>query len=223
MAEAHWLRARYRGVEARLAGGGQAQNLSLPDLAGYQVLHFAAHTRLDDQHPWRSALCIAGAATGDAGAVVEAGDIAGARLSARLAVLAGCASAGGTIISGEGVLGLTSAFLAAGVPMVVASLWPVSDTVMPTFTRVFYGELERGAAASEALRQAQLAIASNARTRQPCYWAGFLLAGDGSVALSIERCDRYWLAWVGAGLGLLALGAALLGDWRAEWQGRRWS
>jgi len=215
VAEIRWLHGRYRGVDARTVGFGQTLDLDLEDLGEYQVLHLAAHTRLDDQHPWRSALLFAGAAASDSGAMVQAAQIAGARLSARLAVLAGCESAGGTILSGEGVLGLTSAFLAAGVPTVVASLWPVSDAVMPTFTQVFYSELERGATASAALQRAQLAIASDDRTRQPCYWAGFLLVGDGGATLPLARSAGRWLPWAAVGLGLLALGGLLRGGRRA--------
>ena len=51
---------------------------------------------------------------------VTAAEIATARLDA---VLAGCESAGGRVLSGEGVQGLTSAFLSAGSRCVIATLW----------------------------------------------------------------------------------------------------
>lgn len=217
-AEVRWLRWRYRGVEARTADIHQA--LDLQDLKRYELLHFATHTKLDDQHPWRSVLLLAGATASDSGAVLQAAQIAEVHLTARLAVLTGCESAGGTIVSGEGVLGLTSAFLAAGVPAVVASLWPVSDAVMPRFTRVFYSELERGASASAALRLAQLAIAGDTRTRPPCYWAGFLLVGEGGSGLQLDRGPTRWLSWAAVGLGLLALWGCLGGGRRKAGLGR---
>ena len=45
----------------------------------------------------------------------------------RLAVLAACGSADGPVALGGASLSLARPFLSAGVPNVVASLWPVSD------------------------------------------------------------------------------------------------
>ena len=63
---------------------------------------------------------------------------------------ANCGSASGAVISGEGMVGSASGFLSAGVPTVLATLWPVRDSDALAFTRRFYGELADGRTAAVA-------------------------------------------------------------------------
>ncbi|MFQ5512435.1 MAG: CHAT domain-containing protein [Candidatus Krumholzibacteriia bacterium] len=144
---------------------------------------------------------------------LRARDIAASRLPVRLAVLAGCESALGRASSGEGVLGLTSAFISAGVPAVVATLWPVDDAVTGELMKVFYGELARGRTVAAALRRARLTIGGRPRTRHPFYWAGFIVVGDGNVAVRLDEAPApLWRQYLPAGglIGLLALAWILL-------------
>ena len=90
-----------------------------------------------------------------------------------------CESAGGRILSGEGVLGLCGAFLSAGIPAVVATLWPVDDRTTAELMTVFYEELARGETVARSLRRAQMAIRQGHETGNPFFWAGFVLVGDG--------------------------------------------
>lgn len=181
--EVRSLGRNYRGVETRIVSP-ERDTLDARILEGPEVIHIASHLAIDDESPWQSALRL--------GAVTEppsltAGRIAGLRLPARLAVLAGCESATGRVVSGEGVLGLGSALLSAGVPAVVASLWPVADGPTAALMLEFYAALSRGRSAAEALREAQLALRSAPETRHPFFWAGFVLIGDGGVRVPIER------------------------------------
>ena len=153
-------------------------------LSRFDLIHFASHLTADDQHPWQSRLRLR---SGDSTLVLEAAALAGQRLSARMAVLTSCSSAGGRILSGEGVLGFSSALLGAGVPAVVATLWPVDDGATVLFTRAFYRELARGRAAAQALAGAQQALRSRPATREPRYWAGFVVIGDGGVRVPLQR------------------------------------
>jgi CHAT domain-containing protein len=77
------------------------------------------------------------------------------------------------------VLSLARAFVAAGAPTVVASLWDVSDAASQRLFRSFYAHFRSGAAPVAALRNAQLAaIASaDAADRMPATWAGFAAIG----------------------------------------------
>jgi len=70
-------------------------------------------------------------------------------------------------MTGEGVLGLSSAFLCAGVPAVVATVWPVSDAITTQLMDRFYGHLARGEAVAAALRAAQLELQANEATSHP--------------------------------------------------------
>lgn len=208
--EVRRLERRYVGVEAEIASGDN-DNLFLPaSLAQYDVLHLAAHTRLDDQHPWNSEVWFSRT---EGGAVLRAGEIAGMQLSARLAVLSSCESAGGRVLSGEGVQGLCSAFLSAGVPAVIATLWPVDDHTTSRLMETFYSELARDETVARSLQSAQLELKAEPGTRDPFFWAGFVLVGDGGVRVPLERRQNVsWLIGLGA-LLVLALVFVLVRDY----------
>lgn len=179
---------------------------SVTDLARYQVLHLAAHTHLDAQRPWRSGLEVGGG-------LLTASAIAQQPLTASLVVLTSCRSADGRALAGEGVAGLTNAFLAAGAPAVVAALWPVDDQTTASFTESFYAAMAGGATASEALEAARSRVAADPATAVPFHWAAWVLIGDGDVKVpllakpfSIEHLAAYL---VGVLAFLTALAAVL--------------
>ena len=76
-------------------------------------------------------------------------------------------------------MGLTRGFLFAGVPRVVASLWPVQDRTTTELMTLFYRAMwQDGLSPAAALRQAQRSLGSKLRYRDPYSWAGFVLQGD---------------------------------------------
>src|SRR5262249_60065616 len=109
-----------------------------------------------------------------------------------------------------------SAFLTAGVPAVVATLWAVDDRTTARLMSHFYDALQRGEDAAAALSEAQRALRRSPDTRHPFYWAGFTLVGDGSVRVSLTQ-RRAWIAWLWIRLLALAavVAAALLVGWRS--------
>jgi CHAT domain-containing protein len=131
-----------------------------------------------------------------------------------LVVLSSCATAVGAVLTGEGVLGLGAAFLAAGTPTLIASQWPVGDRTTARLVRAFYREMAAGATASAALRRAQLEIRSDARTRHSAYWAGFVLIGEPGMRVTLTaRSQALTLAWMAAA----AIGLAwILLRWRSR-------
>src|SRR2546427_446394 len=72
-----------------------------------------------------------------------------------LVVPSGCDTGKGKLRRGEGIIGLTRAFMYAGTPSVVASLWKVSDQSTSLFMEFFYRNLKQGQSKAEALRQAK--------------------------------------------------------------------
>ena len=181
-AEIAHLARRFEDVDTRLPEGRDGAS-PWSALADYDLIHIAAHARILDQAPWQSTIAIAGGA--DSGLVAR--EVADLRLRATLVVLSSCESAGGGIRAGEGVAGLTSAFLAAGAPAVVSTLWPVDDRVTTGFMEAFYEAIADGHPAGEALGIAQREIRSRPATRAPFYWAGFVLAGNDMVPLVLRR------------------------------------
>ena len=212
------LQRRYDGVEVVTAGAGVLDTLARHAQPG-RILHVAAHARVNDESPWQSGFMLA-ADTSDAMermVTLRAWEIARARLPYEMSVLAGCETAGGRATSGEGVLGLTSAFLSAGVPVVVSTRWPVDDEATAVLMEQFYDRLAAGETVAAALRGAQLAVRANRKTSHPFYWAGFAVVGDGTRVITPIVSDRRRTLWLTALAG--AMVAAGIAGW--SWHRRR--
>ncbi len=185
------LARRFAGVST--GDTALATRFAAGDLTGWDVLHFATHVRLRDRPPWQAALVLP--ALGDPSESSPGGEdgeltaalVAGGRVNARLTVLAGCESALGYVLPGEGALGLTSAFLSAGSRAVVASLWPVDDSITAELMAHLYSGLQKGRTVVDALTEAQDRLRSRKATAHPYYWAGFVLVGDGDVRVPLQR------------------------------------
>jgi CHAT domain-containing protein len=96
-----------------------------------------------------------------------------------LVVLSACETRLGERSAGDEIVGLNRAFIYAGTPSVVASLWSVEDEATMELMVAFYDYLEnQGYTKGEALRQAQIDALQNPDTAHPYYWAGFVLTGD---------------------------------------------
>ena len=146
----------------------------------WRAVHFACHGVIDTERPGLSALALGADAENDG--YLTAIDVLRLEIPAALAVLSGCETGKGKAVRGEGILGLPHAFIAAGVPAVLVSLWPVDDEATQTFMTTFYeawnpDDGKEGAEAARALRTAQAAVRSDPRWRHPRHWAGWALWG----------------------------------------------
>jgi len=138
------------------------------------MIHFASHGLSNLQRPDLSALVLARDASGRSR--LYARDIYRMKLPrTHLVVLAACESGYGES-SADAPLTLANAFLAAGVPEIVASLWLVDDASAATFFEDFYDQLRKGTGAADALRAAQL-TAIHAGTGGMT-WAAFQVIGS---------------------------------------------
>lgn len=205
--EVRSLASRYRDVTTVITGAGSSGGApDLEDLPGYAVLHLATHARADDQSPWASTILVDPDASGEE-AAWRADRIAHLSLRADLVVLSACETASGRVLSGEGVLGLSSAFLAAGAPALLATLWPVDDAATAVMMEEFYRELASGLPAATALDRARSVVRQVPATHHPFYWSGFVLIGDGHTCVDLTpRPSRVPAV---AGVGILALLLAL--------------
>jgi CHAT domain-containing protein len=97
-------------------------------------------------------------------------------LGTELVVLSACETGLGEIRVGEGVFGLRRAFVLAGVRTLVMSLWKVPDTQSAELMQRFYANLATGLSRAEALRDAQLDLAT--RYPHPWFWGAFICQGD---------------------------------------------
>ena len=121
----------------------------------YDILHFAAHAELKGDDPLSSAILLA-KGEGDEGRL-QVGEVFEMDLSASLVVLSGCETGLGKLSSGDELVGLTRAFIYAGTPSVVASLWKVDDASTAHLMSSFYRNLKTKSKV-ESLRQAQLEL-----------------------------------------------------------------
>ena len=86
------------------------------------------------------------------------------------------------ISRGEGVVGLSRAFIASGAGGVVASLWAVSDESTAVLMKRFYEEMfERKRPAGRALHAARLTLISDPAYAHPFYWSPFIVIGTDEV------------------------------------------
>jgi CHAT domain-containing protein len=103
------------------------------------------------------------------------------RVPADAVVLSACETARGRVYAVEGIVGFTRAFLFAGTPRVLCSLWKVDDEATRALMERFYAlwnpEDGEGLGAAEALRRAQEHVRGQARWQHPYYWAAWVLWG----------------------------------------------
>ncbi len=152
--------------------------LGLKALPHAGIVHFATHGDVNELEPERSGLWLAPDPGGSGPSRIEVADIMKLELSADLVTLSACETGLGRLESGEGVLGLSRAFLAAGARSVAVSLWPVNDRSTARLMAAFYrGMLGRGEPRAEALARAKRELIAAADTRAPFYWAPFVLIG----------------------------------------------
>jgi CHAT domain-containing protein len=171
-AEVQGIGRLYR--HSRLLTGPKATEEEFRKLApDYDVLHLACHGDLNAAYPLFSCLLLSPDSAQDGELGVH--EIFNMDLNASLVVLSGCQTGLGHLTNGDEVVGLSRAFIYAGTPSIVSSLWMVEDQSTAYLMERFYQHLKNTNKA-EALRLAQL----DARKRYPAArsWASFVLIGD---------------------------------------------
>jgi CHAT domain-containing protein/Tfp pilus assembly protein PilF len=153
------------------------ENVKAPErLRQYRMVHFSTHGYLNETRPRFSGLVLSrppGELQEDG--LLSAYEIFNLKLNADLVVLSACETGLGKEVNGEGLMSLTRAFMYAGTPSVVVSLWNVNDESAADLMIRFYRNLQTGMSKGEALRQAQLeTIRDNGF---PFFWAPFVLVG----------------------------------------------
>ncbi|MCA1616520.1 MAG: CHAT domain-containing protein [Acidobacteria bacterium] len=184
-------RAEAEGIAALArAGGGAADlwldfdaseaNVTRRELSRYRVLHFATHGLLDAERPQFTGIALSLVGDADSDGFLRTDEVFNLKLGTPLVMLSACETGLGRERRGEGVIGLTRAFMYAGAPTVGVSLWSVGDKstaeLMPDFYRRLLASQGREPAA--AMRAAQQAMIAGKRYSAPFYWAPFVLVGD---------------------------------------------
>lgn len=172
-----WSRTETRQALDHLGGldgpgtlflGQAATEAALKGLAlnRYRIVHIATHGWAGDAvDAGRTPSLFLGPGSGDDGRL-ELDEVIGLRMDADLVVLSACESGRGPLTRGDGLGGLTGAFLHAGASAVMATLWAVEDAHAARLMDTFYGGLSAGVPAADALRSARLAMLSKHKSRR---------------------------------------------------------
>ncbi|MBI2266515.1 MAG: CHAT domain-containing protein [Armatimonadetes bacterium] len=147
----------------------------LTSSAGY--VHFATHGILDGGQPLYSALVLAPDQKEDGRLEMQEIFNELDLKHTRLVTLSACNTAVGPETGGDEIAGLSRAFMYAGAPSVLASLWAVDDYSTSRLMTEFYRNLS-GSDKAQALQKAQLAVYSEEKVSHPFYWAAFELIGS---------------------------------------------
>ena len=178
--------------EVFLGEAASEENVKTPGrLSRYRMVHFSTHGYVNEARPRFSGLVLSLPSSTtlqitksprsairnpqSEDGLLSAYEIFNLKLKADLVVLSACETGLGKEVKGEGLMSLMRAFMYAGTPSVVVSLWNVNDESAADLMIRFYRHLKSGLTKSEALRQAQLeTIRDNGF---PFFWAPFVLVG----------------------------------------------
>ena len=139
----------------------------------FAYLHFVTHGTASRTHPLDSAVILSPEADSFK---LYARDVVKHPLTAYLVTVSACNGSGTRTYSGEGLVGLSWAFLRAGAHNVIGALWEVSDSSTPQLMDRLYRELSAGHDPADALRLAKLSLLkSDGVYKKPFYWGPFQL------------------------------------------------
>jgi CHAT domain-containing protein/TolA-binding protein len=173
--EARNTAALYGG--ATVGGRAATRELFTDSWGDAAVVHFAGHASSEGSRGAAAALAFSGR---DGAELLHAHEIARMRPAATsLVVLAACDTFAGTKEHLEGTQTLAHAFLSAGVPTVVGTLWSIEDAPAHDLFSTFHRNYVAGLPAVTALRRAQLdqLADQDERARHPASWAGVEVVG----------------------------------------------
>jgi len=182
---------RITGPGATMLTGTQASERTLRrlnrggELRDYRILHFATHGVVVSNRPNLSSLVLARAAASDTistrDGYLTRKEIAELDLRADLAVLSACQTGLGPYIDGEGVVGLSDAFLRAGANATLVSQWSVQDESTRQFMMGVYQRAKApGMSFARAVTETKRAFLRGEygeRNRDPIRWAPFVYYG----------------------------------------------
>jgi CHAT domain-containing protein len=180
--EVHKVEAKFNAADERVFSGARATPLtylaSKPEQFSY--IHFVAHGTASNTDPLESAVILSRDnpedRTGEDSYKLYARDILRHPISARLVTISACNSSGTRSYAGEGMVGLSWAFLRAGAHNTIGALWDVSDASTPELMDHLYTGLQQNKTPAAALREAKLSLLHSGGTfSRPFYWAPFQL------------------------------------------------
>jgi CHAT domain-containing protein/tetratricopeptide (TPR) repeat protein len=140
----------------------------------YSYIHFVSHAIANRIVPLDSAIVLSKSSGDENSFKLYARDIIQHPIDAKLVTISACYGSGTRFYAGEGLVGLSWAFMHAGAQRVIGALWEVSDESTPRLMDGLYRGISEGDSPAISLRKAKLALLhSHSRYSLPFYWATF--------------------------------------------------
>jgi CHAT domain-containing protein len=181
-AEAIAASARTGGAKADvwMDLGASEEKIHAANVSNYRIVHIATHGLLNVERPQFTGVVLSLVGNTSADGFLRTDEIFNLKMAPSLVMLSACETGLGKEKRGEGVMGLTRAFMYAGAPTVGVSLWSVADKSTAELMTDFYKRFLAAGSPSRsgALRAAQLAMISGKKYSAPFYWAPFVLVGE---------------------------------------------
>ena len=160
----------------------------------YSILHLSMHSFINDKDSELSSLVFSDRYSDYQ---LHISELYGLNLQADMAVLSACNTGVGELKTGQGLVAMNTAFMAAGVPAVLSSLWSAPDEATNQIMINFYSFLKKGQTKSLALKNAKLKYLKSTKDpnlKHPYYWAGFIVTGDVSAIASPSQSNTIYVA-----------------------------
>lgn len=152
--------------------GKTANKENVLSCTGRDIIHLSCHGKFDNFDPLSSGLLLHNEE------ILTAREIFNWRINAELVTLSACQTGLNERTLGDELIGLTRAFLYAGAPSVVVSLWSVYAPSTQELMLEFYKLLKKGKDKATALQEAQIEVMQKDEYTHPYFWAPFILVGD---------------------------------------------
>lgn len=153
-------------------------------LKNYRYIIFACHGilpgEIDDINQPALILSDPDPETGENGFLTMS-DIFELEFNAEIISLSACNTGLGTEQRGEGIIGMSRAFMYAGTDALKVSLWPVETMSAKEINISFYRYLNEGRSKAEALRSVKISMIRGkygSKWTKPFYWAPLILIGN---------------------------------------------
>ena len=204
--EINQLKELYPEIDLKV-GQAFSETFLKNNISNQNYIHFATHGVLNKNQPLHSYLLMAPTEQDDGRLTVD--EIFSLDIQSRFVTLSACETALGDIGEGDDLVGLSRAFIYAGTPGVIVSLWKVDDSSTAWLMTRFHQYINKGNSAIEALSLAQrdliqrnfsptgnrglenITLAeslkqvtinrNNSSSRNPYYWAPFIIIGNGFI------------------------------------------
>jgi CHAT domain-containing protein len=176
-AEASGVTALLKGVQ--YVGPEATKEAFIKHAEQYDILHLAMHTILNDTLPLFSKMVFSADSLANRERTLNTAEIYNLKLRSDMVVLSGCNTGSGKLQKGEGVMSLARAFLYAGCPSIIMTLWNVEDASSAIIMLEFYRNIKNGFSKDEALRRAKAKYITEADPMKahPYYWLGYVSIG----------------------------------------------